>query len=116
MMITGVMLAMAMNMATMNADAQEVARKALNNCFVAEHNIAVSEKKSGAAFNEQLAASCTEQRKAYFDLIVKAELSYKAKKADAEQFANEEIQSMVDSITSAFSENVSTGAKLEKEK
>lgn len=116
MMITGIALAMAMNMASMNADAQEMARKALNNCFAKEHNIAVGEKKSGAAFNEQLAASCAEERKVFFDLIVKAELSYKAKRPEAEQFANEEIQSIVDAITAAFSENVGTGAKLEMEK
>jgi hypothetical protein len=117
MMITAITLAMAMNMAAMKVDPQEEARKALNNCFVEQHNIAVSDKKSGAAFNEQLDGACVAERKAFFDLVVKAEMSYpKAKMADAEQYATEEIQSMVDSITSAFSENVGSGAKLEKEK
>jgi hypothetical protein len=108
-------LAMALNMATMG-DAQDNARKALNNCYVEEHNKAVSEKKSSAEFNEQIATACPEQRKAYHDLIVKLELSYKSKPADAEQYANDEVQSVIDSITAAFGENVTSGAKLQPEK
>lgn len=116
MMVTTLVLAMALNMAAMKVDAQDNARKALNNCYVEEHNKAVGDKKSGAEFNEQLAASCTEPRKAYFDMIVKSERSYGSKQADAEEFANGEIQSIVDSITAAFSENASTGARLQPEK
>jgi hypothetical protein len=109
-------MALAMAMAAMKVDPQDDARKALNNCFVEEHNKAVSDKKSGADFNEQLAAACTDERKLYFDILVKGELAFKAKQADAEEYANEEIQSIVDSITNAFGDNVSSGAKLEKEK
>jgi hypothetical protein len=108
-------LAMAMNLAT-KGDALDNARKALNNCFVEEHNKAVVDKKSGAEFNEQMASACPEPRKAYHDLIVKLELSYKSKPADAEQYANDEVQAVIDSITAAFSENVSSGARLQPEK
>ncbi|MFM2411454.1 MAG: hypothetical protein RL481_2282, partial [Pseudomonadota bacterium] len=48
--------------------------------------------------------------------IVKAEKGYGSKQADAEQYANEEIQAVIDSITSAFGENVSNGARLQPEK
>ena len=116
MILSGMALAMAMNMTAIAADPQDVARKAFNNCLVEEHNKAVTEKKSGAEFNEQLAAACTETRTSYFNLIVKAEKSYGSKLAEAEEYANGEIQSVTDSITSAFSENVSNGAKLQPEK
>jgi hypothetical protein len=116
MMITGLALAMAMNMVAMKADPQDDARKAFNNCLVDEHNSAVKEKKSGSEFNTQIAAACTETRKKYHDLVVKAEIGFKSKPADAEQYATEELQAVVDSITSAFSENVATGAQLQKEK
>jgi hypothetical protein len=79
-------------------------------------NSAVEAKKSGSEFNEQVAAACTEPRKAYFDLIVKAERGYGSKQADAEQYANEELQAVIDSITAAFGENVSTGSRLQPEK
>ena len=115
MMISGLIMAMAMNMAAMG-DKQDDTRKAFNNCLVEEHNNAVAAKKSGAEFNEQVAAACTETRKAYFDLIVKAERAFGSKQADAEQYANEEIQAVIDSITAAFGENVGSGARLQPEK
>jgi hypothetical protein len=116
MMMTGLALAMAMNMAAMKGDMQDDARKALNNCFVEVHNKAVEEKKSGAEFNELTATECAETRKAYFDMVVKAQRSYGDKQADAEDYANGEVQAIIDSITDAFNENVSAGAKLQKEK
>jgi hypothetical protein len=116
MMITGLAMAMALNMAAMKGDPQDNARKALNNCLVKEHNDAVEAKKSASDFNDQVAAACTETRKTYFDLVVRAELGFKSKQADAEQYAKEEIQAVVDSITTAFGDNVSTGAKLQPEK
>lgn len=109
-------LALAMAMMAMKGDPQDDARKALTNCFAEEHNTAVKGKKSGAEFNEQLEKACPDQRKTYFDILVKGELAFKAKQADAEQYANEEIQSIVDSITSSFGDNVSTGYLLEMEK
>jgi hypothetical protein len=116
MFVTGMALAMAMNMAAMARDPQDDARKAFNNCLVEEHNSAVSDKKSGSEFNKQLETACTDTRKTYFDIIVKAEKGYGSKQADAEQFANEEIQAVIDSITSAFGDNVSNGARLQPEK
>lgn len=115
-MITGFALAMAMNMAAMKGDPQDDARKALNNCLIEEHNKAVEQKKSGADFNKQLETACPDARKIYFDIIVKSERSYGSKQAEAEEYANGEIQGIIDSITSAFSENVATGAKVQPEK
>ena len=93
MMMTALALALAMNMA---GDPQDNARKAFNNCLVEEHNSAVAAKKSGAEFNEQIAAACAETRKTFFDLVVKAEKGYGSKQAEAEQYANEEIQSVIE--------------------
>jgi hypothetical protein len=115
-MITSIMVAMAMHVAAMKADPQDDARKAFNNCLVEEHNSAVGAKKSGSAFNEQLAGACAEKRKVYFDIIVRAEKGFGSKQAEAEQFANEEVQAVIDSITSAFSQNASSGALLQPEK
>lgn len=116
MVVTSLVMAMALNMAAMKGDPQDDARKAYNNCLVKEHNDAVDAKKSGSEFNEQVAAACVETRKTYFDLIVKAERAFGSKQADAEEYANEEIQAVVDSITAAFGENASNGSKLQPEK
>jgi hypothetical protein len=116
MMVTGLALAMVMNMAAAKVDPQDNARKALNNCYVEEHNKAVSAKKTGAEFNEQLAASCPELRKTYFDMVVKAERGFGSKQAEAEEYANGEVQLIIEAITTSFSDNVGTGAQLQKEK
>jgi hypothetical protein len=116
MILSTLALAMALNMAAMKGDPQDDARKAFNNCLVKEHNDAVEAKKSGPEFNDQVAASCVETRKTYHDLIVRAELGFKSKPADAEEFAKEEIQAVIDSITSQFGDNVASGAKLQTEK
>ena len=116
MILTTLTLAMALNMAAMKGDPQDDARKAFNNCLVKEHNEAIDAKKSGSEFNEQIAAACVDTRKTYHDLIVRAEIGFKSKPADAEEYAGEEIQAVVDSITAQFGDNVSSGAKLQPEK
>jgi hypothetical protein len=47
---------------------------------------------------------------------VKSERSYGSSLADAEKFAAEEIQMLVDSVVTSFNENVEGGAKLTPEK
>ncbi len=116
MILTSMAMAMALNMAAMKGDPQDDARKAFNNCLVKEHNEAVEAKKSASEFNDQVAAACVDTRKTYFDLIVKAELGFKSKQADAIEYANEEIKAVVDSITTQFGDNVANGAKLQPEK
>lgn len=115
-MFTTLALAMALNMAAAKGDPMDDARKALNNCFVKEHNAAVQGKKSASDFNEAIQAACPTERKAYFDILVKSERGYGAKQADAEKYANEEIQMMVDGVTSAFGENRDSGGQLAEEK
>jgi hypothetical protein len=46
----------------------------------------------------------------------KSERSYGASAADADKFAAEEIQMIVDSIVTSFNENIESGAKLTPEK
>jgi hypothetical protein len=116
MMITSLALAMALNMAAMKGDPLDDARKGFNNCLIREHNEAVKVKKSGAEFNDAIQKACPTERQTYFDLLVKSEKSFGSKQADAEKYANEEIQMMIDGTTSAFGENSSNGGQLAEEK
>jgi hypothetical protein len=115
-MIQNVLLVMALTMAPAKADPVDKARKAYNNCLIETHNKAVDEKKSASAFRDAIGSACPTEKTAYHDLIVKAELGYKSKPADAEQFANEEVQAVIDYITGAFGENIDSGAKMTAEK
>lgn len=116
MIMTSFALAMALNMAAMKGDALDDARKGFNNCLIREHNEAVKVKKSGPEFNEAIQKACPTERQTYFDMLVKSEKSFGSKQADAEKYASEEIQMMIDGTTSAFGENASNGGQLAEEK
>lgn len=105
-----------LSMAAMKADPMNDARKAFNNCMIEVHNKAVGEKVSPSDFLKTAESACTNERTAYHSMMVKAERSYGSSQKDAEQFANEEVQMMIDGIVSSFNENAETGAKLTPEK
>ena len=105
-----------LSMAAMKGDAVDDARKAFNNCMIETHNTAVGEKASPSDFIKTSDVACPTERAAYKEILVKSERSYGASAADAEKFAAEEIQMIVDSIVTSFNENVESGAKLTPEK
>jgi hypothetical protein len=105
-----------LSLAAMKGDPLDDARKAFNNCMIETHNTAVGEKVSPSAFVKTTETACTAQRTAYHAILVKSERSYGSNAKDAEQYANEEVQGLVDSVVSAFNENVDNGAKLSPEK
>lgn len=100
----------------MKGDPLDDARKAFNNCMIEIHNTAVSEKVSPSNFVKTTETACTTQRTAYHGILVKSERSYGSNAQDAEQYANEEVQGLIDSVVSAFNENVDSGAQLSREK
>ena len=114
-MITIIATAM-LSMAAMKGDPMDNARKAFNNCMIETHNTAVGEKASPSDFIKTSDAACPTERAAYKEILIKSERSYGSSMADAEKFAAEEIQMIVDSIVTSFNENVESGAKLTPEK
>jgi hypothetical protein len=105
-----------LSMAAMKGDAMDNARKAYNNCMIEVHNVAVTEKASPSAFIQTSDAACPTERAAYKAILVKSERSYGSSQAEAEKFAAEEIQMLIDSVVTSFNENVENGAKLTPEK
>jgi hypothetical protein len=114
-MMISMIMAMALSMAPAK-DPVDNARRTFNNCLIEIHNKSVGDKMSASAFRDAVNAGCTAEKASYHDLIVKAELGYKSKPADAEQFAKEEVQSVIDYVNSNFSENIETGARMTPEK
>ena len=105
-----------LSMAAMKGDAMDNARKAYNNCMIEVHNVAVAEKASPSAFIKTTDAACPTERAAYKAILVKSERSYGSSQAEAEKFAAEEIQMLIDSVVTSFNENVEGGSKLTPEK
>ena len=108
--------AMMLSMAAQKADPLDNARKAFNNCMIETHNKGIDEKASPSSFVKTTETACTAERTAYHGMMVKAERSYGSSQKDAEQFANEEVQMLIDSVVTAFNENVERNAKLTPEK
>jgi hypothetical protein len=115
-MVPTILMAIAMSMAPAKADPVDNARKAFSNCIMELHNKSVGDKMSTSAFRDAANSACTTEKTTFHNLIVKAEIGYKSKPADAEQYAKEEVQTVIDNIISAFGDNVESGAKLTLEK
>ncbi len=98
------------------ADPADTARRAFNNCLIEQHNKAVEAKKTPTDFDKIVAETCIAERTAYHDVTVKAERSYGSNAKDAEQYASEEVQNVVNGIISSFAGNIESGAKLSPEK
>ena len=105
-----------LSMAAMKGDALDNARKAFNNCMIEVHNVAVTEKVTPSAFIKTSDTACPTERAAYRELLVKSERSYGSSLADAEKFAAEEIQMLVDSVVARFNDNVEDDGQLTPEK
>jgi hypothetical protein len=115
-MIMSLALAMALNMAAMKADPVDNARKAFNNCLIKEHNEAVKSKKAASEFNTSAQQACPTERTAYATILIKAERGYGSSQKEAEAYANEEIQMMVDGVTSSYGDNLEKNGLLTEEK
>mgnify|MGYP000846153124 FL=1 len=105
-----------LSMAAMKADPMDNARKAFNNCMIETHNKGITEKMSPSSFTKAPDEACMTERTVYRDILIKSERSYGSSQKDAEKFASEEVQMIVDSVVSSFNENVENGAKLTPEK
>lgn len=100
----------------MKADPMDNARKAFNNCMIETHNKGVTDKLSPSSFTKAADEACMPERTAYRDVLIRSERSYGSSQKDAEKFASEEVQMIVDSVVSSFNENVESGSKLTAEK
>lgn len=98
------------------ADPLEDARKAFNNCLVEAHNEAMKAKSSVPDFNKTAQDACPDQKKRYYDIIFSSERKYGSSAKEAEVYANEETQMIVDSMTRSFSQNLSNNATMVPEK
>ncbi len=94
----GLTFALAMSMAAGKADPQDEARKAFFNCLV-ELSVENLDKDTSVSDYTKLAQeACVDKKTVYHDIIAKAERAY-SKPAEADKYANEEVQMIVDAST-----------------
>ncbi len=87
-------------------DRQESARIAYNNCLIEGHNEAMKANSNLKQFEVKSKEICTEERKAYYDLIFKDEKQFGASTKEAEEFANEESDNIREYIVSSYAINL----------
>jgi hypothetical protein len=98
MIMIGLTFALAMSMAAGKADPQDNARKEFFNCLV-ELSVENLDKDASASDYTKLAQeACADKKAVYFGIIAKAERAY-SKPAEADKFASEEVQLIIDAST-----------------
>ncbi len=109
-------LALILALAAGKADPMNMARKAYNNCLVEVHNTAVKAKTPASDFNKAAQEACNPEKTVYHDIIAKGERGFGSSAKEADEYANGEVQSIIDSVTEAYGENLQKGATLVQEK
>lgn len=101
-------VAMAMAMAQ---DPLETARANFNTCLTTYTNTALDAKTSPSAFTKDVAGACASEKAALLEVMVKAEMQYGGKKAEAESYANEEAQMIVDSYVGSYGDYLASDTR-----
>ncbi len=102
-------VAMAMTMA--QGDPVESARAGFNTCLTRFTNESLDAKKTPSDFTKEVAASCTEEKTKLMEAMIKSEMQYGGKKAEAESYAGEETQMMIDSYVGSYGDYLSSNTR-----
>lgn len=111
----GLALALAMSMAAGKADPQDVARKTFFNCLVDLSVENLDKDVSASDYTKLAQEACTDKKTLYHDIIAKAERAY-SKPAEADKYANEEVQMIIDASTRDYGTFRQDKARPVKEK
>lgn len=96
------LVTMALAMTAAKADAQDNARKAFNNCIIKTTIEHLEKSVSQSDFNTAIIAACPTEKVKYREFLVASEIRYGSKRSEAEKYADEELQMMVDVQTGAY--------------
>jgi hypothetical protein len=110
-----IVLALAMSMATPKSDPQDDARKAFFNCLVALSIENLDKDVAASDYTKIAQDGCVELKTVYHDIIAKGERAY-SKPAEADEFANEEVQNIVDGVTRDYGQFKQDKTRPVKEK
>jgi hypothetical protein len=104
---------MAMSMA--QGDPVESARAGYNVCLTKFTNESLKAKKPATDFTKESTGACAAEKTAFVEAMVKSEMQYGGKKAEAEGYAGEEAQMIVDSYVGTYAEFLANGLTHGKE-
>lgn len=115
MFVTVTSVAAMLVMASAPADNMDLARKAYSNCVV-ENVIAHLESKTDENESKNLLSQvCEIEQKAFFDTVVQYERSEGSTAAEAKEFADEEVQMILDDNNESYAEHLANNTRPVKE-
>jgi hypothetical protein len=108
--------AIMMAMATPKNDPVMIARKAYSNCMVDVTIASLEKKDAEAAFVEKAKAACPDEQAKFRSAVIASERGFGSKMADAEEFANDEVQGLIERYTGSYADYAKEGAQPTKQK
>lgn len=87
-------------------DNLEDARISYNNCLIEGHNDAMKASSNLKQFEVKSKQICTDERKAYYDIIFKDEKQFGASTKEAEEYAESETDNIREYIVSSYAVNL----------
>jgi hypothetical protein len=108
--------AIMMAMATPKNDPVTIARKAFSNCLVDVTVASLEKKDAESAFMDIAKAACADEKAKFHSAIVASERSIGSKMADAEEFANDEVQGLIERYTGSYADFAKDGSQPTKQK
>ncbi|WP_373488744.1 hypothetical protein [Blastomonas sp.] len=102
----------AMAMAMTQGDPVDATRKTYNDCLTSYTNESLEAKKPVSAFTKDAREACATQREAFAGAMVKSEMQYGGKKAEADTYAAEEVSMVVESFIANYGDYLSSNARM----
>lgn len=115
MFVTVTSVAAMLVMASAPADNMDLARKAYGNCIVDNVIMHLESKTSQSESKEMLSRVCENEQKAFFNAVVQYERSEGSTAAEAKEFADEEVQMILDDNNESYTEHLANNTRPVKE-
>ncbi|WOE74019.1 hypothetical protein [Alterisphingorhabdus coralli] len=102
-------------MVTAQAMDADSLRKAYSNCMVDVTIENLDNKVKERAFRKVAEGACPAERAAYMEAIVKDEMEYDASQEDAEAYATEEANGIIEAMAGGYRDMAATNTRPSKE-
>ncbi|MEZ5708917.1 MAG: hypothetical protein R3E02_05960 [Blastomonas sp.] len=85
-----------------------------SNCLVEVTNADLDKELSGVDHAKALQDSCPDEKQAYWDSTVRDEMGFGSSRAEAEQFATDEVAAMIETYNAQYGDLKSRNVRLVK--
>lgn len=98
----------------MAGDPMEDARVNLNNCLIDLSIEHLDLKTNAKGFEKMADTSCTRERQMFFDIVAKDEQQYGSSKSEAEKYATEEVEGIINGFVESYKQHAAANTRPAK--